>query len=69
MKQYQKLQVDCTPSVPARETRRMASILEPLVLILAPRNSCRLRSVRLSTGGIADVRRGCSGNRRVLPQF
>ena len=36
MKQYQKLQVDCTPSVPARETRRMASILEPLVLILVP---------------------------------
>lgn len=36
MKQYQKLQGDCTPSVPARKTRRMASILEPLVLILAP---------------------------------
>lgn len=36
MKQYQKLQVDCTPSVPARKTRRMASILEPLVLILVP---------------------------------
>ena len=36
MKQYQKLQGDCTPSVPARKTRRMASILEPLVLILVP---------------------------------
>lgn len=36
MKQYQKLQVDCTPSVPAHKTRRMASILEPLVLILVP---------------------------------
>ena len=36
MKQYQKLQVDCTPSAPARKTRRMASILEPLVLILVP---------------------------------
>lgn len=36
MKQYQKLQMDCTPSVPARKTRRMESIFEPLVLILVP---------------------------------
>ena len=36
MKQHQKLQVDCAPSVPARKTRRMVSILEPLVLILVP---------------------------------
>ena len=36
MKQHQKLQVDCTPSAPVRKTRRMASILEPLVLILVP---------------------------------